>query len=86
MLNSSFRDYIKANVFDGEESGVVTMKISVLLNQISELYLHYILSQFNGDQLERYIKEYYGLVEKKETVNAGDHLTIFLERDSNANK
>jgi Skp family chaperone for outer membrane proteins len=34
---SDFREYLRANLFDGSEDGTVTMKVSRLLDEVTEL-------------------------------------------------
>lgn len=53
----TLREYLKANMFDGDEGGRLTMDTTVLLDLVSELAAHWFIAVSGAQDI---IEEYYG--------------------------
>lgn len=73
---SSLREYLTANLLDGEEAGSITIRASDLLDAITENVMHYLIG--DDDQLPELLLEYFGAVRTPETPE----YRVTIETDS----
>ena len=53
---TTLRKYLTANMFDGDESGVITMKTNVLLDEICQNVAQWVIGQTGTDD---WMESYY---------------------------
>lgn len=70
---SSLREYLASNLFDGDESGSITIAASDLLDAITENVLHFLIG--DDEQLPELLLEYFGA----QRIPAGAQYSLTIE-------
>ena len=63
---NGLRDYLRANMFDGNEDGTVKMSIQRLLDEVTENVLHFLID--SDDRTEDLLFSYYGWTAEQRTA------------------